>query len=242
MPALSLGDVLQLHLADITFPATHPLRGQTGQMFGFAIRDRSGLILFDTGIGRGNQLVDTYYQVIQRPLEAELESHQHCLADVKAIVNSHLHFDHCGNNPLFPGVPIYVQTDEYQAAHQPRYTVPDWIDFSGAEYREIEGDSKIAPDVTVIPTPGHTTGHQSVVVETTGGRVVLAGQAIYCRAEYDQIRTTGEAPLDDPPPDPEQYLASAERLIALDARRVFFSHDREVWEAKEAAGPGSRPS
>lgn len=232
MSDLSLEDVLQLHLADVTFPDDHPLRGQTGEMLGMAIRHATGLILFDTGIGRGNQLVDTYYQVSHRSLEAELERHEQRLDDVTAIVNSHLHFDHCGNNLLFPGVPIYVQTSEYKAAHQPRYTVPDWIDFNGAEYREIEGEMTIAPEVTVIPTPGHTTGHQSVVVETNAGPVVFAGQAIYSKVEYDQIRATGEAPTEDPPPDPERYLASAQQLINLEARRVYFSHDANIWESE----------
>ena len=219
-----------MHLADITFPESHPLRGQTGQMFGFAIRHRRGLVLFDTGIGSGNQLVDAYYQVVHRSLEAELGLHGHRLADVTAIVNSHLHFDHCGNNRLFPGVPIYVQTAEYEAAHVPQYTVAEWIDFAGATYRRIEGDTQIAAAVQVIPTPGHSTGHQSMLIETDAGRVVLAGQAIYSRAEYDQIRSTGAAPEDDPAPDPDSYLASARRLIDLGARRVFFSHDRAIWE------------
>jgi N-acyl homoserine lactone hydrolase len=230
MSGLSLGDVMQLHLADITFPDSHPLRGQKGEMFGFAIRHRRGLILFDTGIGRGSALVDRYYRVVHRALEAELDAHEHRVADVTAIVNSHLHFDHCGNNPLFPGVPIYVQHAEYQAAHQPRYTVPEWVDFPGAEYLAIEGDSMVAPDVKVVHTPGHTAGHQSVVLETRDGQVVLAGQAVYCRAEYVEIRATGRAPVEDPAPDPEAYLASAKRLIDLEARRVLFSHDREVWE------------
>ena len=237
MAPLSLEDVIQLHLADITFPASHPLVGEIGQMFGFAIQHPRGLVLFDTGIGLGNQLVDDYYQVAHRSLEAELERHGHRLRDVTAIVNSHLHFDHCGNNLLFPGVPIYVQTTEYESARTPGYTVPEWIDFDGAEYREIDGDSKVAAGVKVIPTPGHTTGHQSVVVETNVGLVALAGQAVYSKAEFVQIRATGAIPDTDPQPDPERYLASARRLIDLSARRVYFSHDREIWDND---GLGSR--
>ena len=62
-------------------------------------------------------------------------------------------------------------------------------------------------------------------------RVVLAGQAMYSKAEYEHIRTTGTNTEEDPPPDPAKYLASATRLIALRPRRVYFSHDRAVWNA-----------
>jgi N-acyl homoserine lactone hydrolase len=230
MAGLELEDVVPLHLAEISFPNTHPLSGQTGQVFGFAICHLQGVILFETGIGTGNDVIDTAYQVVRRPLEAELARREHRVDEVRAIVNSHLHFDHCGNNAMFPGVPIYVHTTERKAALQPGYTVPEWVSFPGAEYREITTETTIAEHVKVISTPGHTIGHQSVVVETNAGPVVLAGQAIYSKAEYDHIVTTSTVPPEDPAPDPERYLASAQRLIALRARRVYFSHDAQIWE------------
>jgi glyoxylase-like metal-dependent hydrolase (beta-lactamase superfamily II) len=227
---LSLDDVIPLHLADVTFPESHPLRSQIGQMFAFAIRHRSGLVLFETGIGRGNASLDRYYQVVHRPIELELERHEHRVDEVRAIVNSHLHFDHCGGNLLFPGVPIYVQTAEYQAAAEPGYTVPEWVDFPDAEYRQIEGDKELATGLSILSTRGHTPGHQSLLVDTADGPVVLAGQAIYSKAEYDHIRLTGEVPPDDPAPDPDWYLTSARQLIDLQPRRVHFSHDSNVWD------------
>ena len=230
MPVLTLGDVIPLHLADVTFPSFHPLAGQTGELFAFAVRAR-GLILFETGIGLGNEWIDAHYQVVHRPLDAELERHGHRLDEVRAVVNSHLHFDHCGRNCLFPGVPIYAHTAELSAVRQPRYTIPAWVDFAGAEYREVDGDTKVADGVTIVSTPGHSPGHQSVLVDTAEGTVVLAGQAVYSRAEYDHILATGEVPPDDPAPDPDAYRASAHRLIGLQPRRVFFSHDAAVWEA-----------
>ena len=228
---LSVEDVIPLHLADVTFPEWHPLRGQAGAVLAFALRHPSGLILYETGIGRGNRLIDNYYQVAHRSLEAELEANGLQLGDVRLVVNSHLHFDHCGNNVLFAGVPIYVQAAEYQAARQPDYTIPDWVDFEGAEYAVVDGDAQVASGVRIVSTPGHTAGHQSVVLDTQDGIVALAGQAIYSKGEYEHVQTTGATTDEDPPPDPAQYLASAMRLIELRPRRVHFSHDRAVWHA-----------
>lgn len=231
MPQLSLADVIPLHLADVTFPDTHPLSGQTGEVFAFALRHQTGLLLYETGIGRGNEDLDTYYQIVHRSIEAELEAHGHRVDDVRLVVNSHLHFDHCGNNMRFPGVPIYVQAAEYEAARRPDYTVPEWVDFEGADYAIVEGDTQVASGVRVMPTPGHTPGHQSLIIDTREGTVALAGQAIYSMAEYAHIRTTGVALEGDPPPDPAGFLASVARLLELEPRRLYFSHDRSVWNA-----------
>jgi glyoxylase-like metal-dependent hydrolase (beta-lactamase superfamily II) len=228
---LAVEDVIPLHLADVTFPSWHPLRGQHGEVFAFALRHPTGLLLYETGIGRGNERIDRYYQIVHRSLAAELEAHGHRVNDVRIVVNSHLHFDHCGNNAMFPGVPIYVQATEHHAAREPDYTIPEWVDFDGAEYAVVDGDTQVARGVRVLSTPGHSPGHQSLVIDTRDGTVALAGQAIYSKTEYDQIRTTGAAPDDDPPFNPVEYVASASRLIELEPRRVYFSHDRSVWTA-----------
>lgn len=128
-------------------------------------------------------------------------------------------------------MPIYAQSSEIELTRQPRYTIPEWIDFEGAEYRSIDGDVDVANGIRIVATPGHTTGHQSIVLATTTGDVVLAGQAVYSRAEYDHIREHGTVPGDDPPPDPAVYLDSAQRLIERNPIRVHFSHDREIWHA-----------
>jgi len=227
---LSMHDVVPLRLASLTFPDWHPLGGQTGDVFAFAVRHASGLLLFETGIGRGNAFLDDLYEIRHESIEQALAAHGHALADVRAVVNSHLHFDHCGNNSCFPGVPIYAQADEYRATREPHYTVPEWVDFADAEYAMIDGDAQIARGVRVLSTPGHSPGHQSLLLDTVEGPVVLAGQAIYSRAEYEHVGATGRLLDDDPPPDPAQYLASATRLIRLQPRRVHFSHDRAVWE------------
>src|SRR5262249_14685113 len=109
------------------------------------------------------------------------DAHPHPLPDervsrVADVVNSHLHFDHCGGNRLFPGIPIHVQRRELADARtQDNYTVREWVDFPGATYVEHDGEAEILAGVRLLPAPGHTARHQIVVVETDEGPVVLGG-------------------------------------------------------------------
>ena len=124
---------------------------------------------------------------------------------------------------LFAGVPIYVQAAEYEAAREPLYTIPAWIDFEGAQYDLHDGEAELLPGITLVPTPGHTPGHQSVLIESSEGRIVIAGQAVYDAAEFDGAAPTSEW-------DDELYATSAARLRGLNPDRVYFSHDAVVWE------------
>ena len=216
---------LPMHTGDVTFPS---LAGQQGGIYAFAIRAGSRVVLFETGVGHGNKFIDRYYRPVHRPLLEVLGEHGVHRDDVSAIVNSHLHFDHCGGNPLFPAVPIHVQSVELQAAHQANYTALEWVDFDGALYEEHDGDYEIADGVQVLATTGHTVGHQSTSVLTAAGRITLAGQAIYSRDECVFIERNGKLPPDADAPS-EQYLESALRLIRMNPVELHFSHDHMVW-------------
>lgn len=98
--------------------------------------------------------------------------------EIEAIVHTHLHNDHCENDGLFPGAKVYVQQDELDFCRQPhpldhRYDA-DYLE--GADIVALDGEAEVAPGVRVIPTPGHTPGGQSVVVDTAEtGKVLITG-------------------------------------------------------------------
>jgi Metallo-beta-lactamase superfamily len=97
--------------------------------------------------------------------------------DIACVSNTHLHFDHCGGNRLFPGVPIHVQARELADARSlDDYTIREWVDFAGATYVEHEGEVELVPGIRLLPARGHTEGHQVVVVETDAGTNVLGGR------------------------------------------------------------------
>ena len=58
----------------------------------------------------------------------------------------------------------------------PDYTLPELVDADGLRYEVLDGAAEILAGVHVIPTPGHTAGHQSVIVRRRDGTVVIAGQ------------------------------------------------------------------
>ena len=208
---LTPSDVVPLHLADVTYPASHPLAGKDGPVLAFAIRHPNGIVLVDTGIGEGDAWVDKNYRPRARDVREALTGVKLDPDGVRAIVNSHLHFDHCGQNRAFAGVPIYVQRTELDLARE-GYTVVEWVDFAGARYDAVDGDREIVEGVSVLATPGHTPGHQSVTVRTGDGLVLIVGQA----AQDARSFATGPADL------------SIQRLRELNADRIHFSHDRAV--------------
>jgi glyoxylase-like metal-dependent hydrolase (beta-lactamase superfamily II) len=203
-------DVFPLHLADITYPEGHPLAGTTGPVNAFAIRLPDGLVVVDTGIGSGNAWIDENYQPHGRTIGEALRSAHLDPGAVRMIINTHLHFDHCGQNSSFPGVPIVVQLAEWDVAWDEGHTVKEWLDFEGARYERVSGDVEVAPGVRVLATPGHTPGHQSVTIGTDEGLILIVGQA----AQDARAFATGEAD------------ASVRRLRELNAERIHFSHER----------------
>ncbi|WP_430791967.1 MBL fold metallo-hydrolase, partial [Actinoplanes sp. G11-F43] len=144
---------------------------------GYLIDHPDGPILVDTGMGH-HPYVEEHYRPRRVPLGAALAAAGTTIAGIRYVVNCHLHFDHCGGNPELPGVPVFTQRAELAAARSvEHYTLPELIDHRGARYEELDGAAEILPGVRIMPTPGHTAGHQSVVVRTSDGTVIVAGQS-----------------------------------------------------------------
>jgi N-acyl homoserine lactone hydrolase len=143
--------------------------------------------------------------------------------DVVCVVNTHLHFDHCGGNRLFVGTPIYVQRIEREAARAEDYTIPEWVEFEGATYVELQGEHEVLPGLRVVPTPGHTTGHQSVLVETDDGLVVVAGDVAYTWSEFDDSAND-----------------AATTLTSLAPRRIWLAHEATPRDTAAQAPTASR--
>ncbi len=140
------------------------------------------------------------------------------LAGIDIVVNTHLHFDHCGGNHLFAGTPIYVQRQELDDARSnDDYTIDAWVDAPGVRYVPVDGEFELLPGIRLIPAPGHTRGLQVVVVETAGRPAVVGGDVAVSFEELDEPGTEGQ------------------RLVrALDPELVWLTHAHEPWQPRAA--------
>ncbi|WP_406484663.1 MBL fold metallo-hydrolase [Streptomyces microflavus] len=197
----------------------------------YLVEHERGRLLFDTGIGAGDPGAEAHYRPRRRPLEGALAAAGAALEDVAVVVNCHLHFDHIGGNPLLAGVPVLVQEAELATARRGGYTIDALVDFPGARYEELSGEAELWPGVWIVPTPGHTDGHQSLVVRQGDGTVVvLAGQAHDFASHYASDELARRAALDGVAPPLPPYRPWLDRLADFEPGRVFFGHDCSVWE------------
>jgi glyoxylase-like metal-dependent hydrolase (beta-lactamase superfamily II) len=213
-------------------PASETGTGKTRveSLLGYLVDHPGGLVLFDTGLGFADAETEAHYRPQRRSLDDALHGAGAAVGDVEMIVNCHLHFDHCGGNPAFPGRPIIVQSAELDAARQPGYTVPETVDFPGATYQVIAGELELLPGLWVLPTPGHTAGHQSIAVRCDDGSVVLAGQAHDTATEFAADLRAAVMAREPAGAEVPPYLSWMDRVLEFDPRRILLAHDLSVVE------------
>jgi N-acyl homoserine lactone hydrolase len=138
------------------------------------------------------------------------------VASVDIVVNTHLHFDHCGGNHLFAGRPIYVQRQELEDARAgDDYTIREWVDAPGVRYEAVDGELEVLSGIRLVPAPGHSCGMQVVVVETGGRPFVVGGDVAVWHGELDEPSTEGQL-----------------RVRALDPELVWLAHEHEPWRPR----------
>ncbi|MHB8630700.1 MAG: N-acyl homoserine lactonase family protein [Candidatus Limnocylindria bacterium] len=195
------------------------------------LRTPEGLIVFDTGLHPvhverpeatfGPNPAMRITMAAEDAIVARLATLGVQPDDVTVVVNSHLHFDHAGNNRAFPNATFIVQGEHLAYAKgRPNFPAIYWDD-PALRYVPAAGRMHVAAGVEVVPTPGHAPGHQSLVVDLAEtGRVVLCGDAAFSRANLER----GEIPGQDPVAGKES-LAFIRSLVGDDLERAFPSHD-----------------
>jgi glyoxylase-like metal-dependent hydrolase (beta-lactamase superfamily II) len=226
-------EIVPLDVGTFTFAADEPWAGEQGVVVAYAIRRREGVLLFDTGFGFGSRELDERYHTMPRRLADVLGEAGIRIAQIDLVANCHLHADHAGQNATLPNIPIHVQRAELARARAGGYTILDWIDGPAVQYVEADGDHDLVPGVRVLSTPGHSPGHQSLVVDQPDGRVVLTGQAVYGLDEW--LGAAGREGRSTAP-DPDAYDSSVARIRAIEPARVLFAHDRRPWSRRGREG------
>ena len=217
-------EIVRLHLARIEALNNIPVHG-------FVIKHpRAGAILVDTGVGWPTDLVKEW-RIVNRHAAEALAEHDLSPADVRIVINSHLHFDHCGQNAVFKDAPFYVQRAELDRARREETITSEWFDFAGAKFELIDGDAEIAEGVRVVATPGHTVGHQSVIVDTDDGGAVMIGDAAYTADIYREADNSDLKIWKGQYTDRTAWSDSIHKLHGMHPHVVHFCHDTRVVHA-----------
>jgi N-acyl homoserine lactone hydrolase len=215
--------LLDGHLGDITVP-----------VIAYLLEHPQGKAVFDTGYGPRfarpvghvpSGSVDLDEDAL---IDARLRSIGVDPLNISYILNSHLHAAHAGGNALLPSASVVVQQPEWEhartsSAHS--YHAPEFD--NGQPVVAVSGEHDLFGDgsVVLVPTPGHTLGHQSALVRTSSGEVVLAGDACLLRRSLDELIT----------PDHGSDLAAYRRSLEWFRARqragatVAFGHDPQFW-------------
>jgi N-acyl homoserine lactone hydrolase len=197
----------------------------------YLIRHAQGWLLWDTGVSdaiaampQGQAPADPRMTHWRRPktLASQLAELGVMPSDVKLLAVSHTHPDHVGNVELFPTSMLLVQKAEYD------WPLPLGLGRFKPEHpvTRLSGDHDVFGDgsVIIISTPGHTPGHQSLLVKlpNTGG-VVLSGDAVHFKDNWEKRRVPSANV------DSDMTLASMQRIadiLAKEKAQLWINHDK----------------
>lgn len=166
------------------------------------------------------------YKPTRTELDVALADHRVALDEIVAVVNSHLHFDHCDQNPaLFGGrTAFYSQSIEIDTVKaDDYYTDRRWALCPSAQQRVVNGDEEIADGVTILATPGHTAGHQSILIQAGEERVVVGAQLVWRVHEID-AEVASAANVDAIAELQRAAVDSIRRIKALQPQTIYLSH------------------
>jgi glyoxylase-like metal-dependent hydrolase (beta-lactamase superfamily II) len=206
------------------------------------VRSRGKTILVDTGLGNRLTDVEKARWGVERPEGGLLEALGKLSIrpeDIDIVVNTHLHADHCGGNTrhdgselkaTFPAATYLVQRIEWAEAVNPdartrgTYFGENYVPLLECGQLELlHGDCLLTDQVRLVVTPGHTRGHQSVVLEAGNWRGLFLGDMASYAAHFERVGwVTAYDVL------PLETIATKERWHAWALSQqawLFFPHD-----------------
>jgi N-acyl homoserine lactone hydrolase len=153
------------------------------------------------------------------------------VTDIQMVILTHMHWDHTGALRFFKHCPVVVQREEHRFAFSPDLYLaspymPNHLDPS-LSYRLLDGDSVLADGVSVVKTPGHTPGHQSVLIRKSDGTAyIFAGDAVPL---MENMRR--KIPLSNTSSAKQcvESIYRIEHLAQITGAQVIPGHDMEVY-------------
>ncbi len=212
----------------------------------YLITHPQGNVVFDTGVhcqaiddpvGRlGEEMLKMVGSRTQpgEEIVTQLSKFKLVPDDIHYVINSHFHFDHAGGNEFFPKSTILVQKNEMDASKDPELSAQALFDPKDYDhplnYQTVSGDHDIFGDgsLVLIPTHGHTPGHQSLRVRVTKGtEIVLTGDACYTKDNMD-LDLLPSVAVDES--EMYQSLGRLRDLRDKQGATIIYGHDPFQWQ------------
>lgn len=202
----------------------------------FLIHHPKGLLIWDSGLP--DDLVDVeggveawiFHLSMKKTVWAQLEEIGIHPGDIDYFAFSHIHNDHTGNANYFKSATLIMQEKEYDIAFDPNnrpFNYHDYKELKHSKVNKLNGDYDLFGDGTIqfISTPGHTPGHQSLLVKLKEtGSVVISGDIAYYNENYQKsgiptFNTSREGSLSS--------LEKIKQLVKSENAQLWIQHDKE---------------
>jgi len=205
----------------------------------YLIRHNNGLMVWDTGLpaaiaskpdgisiagGKINLFLDTPFPKLLQEFGVAPE-------EVKHLALSHMHADHAGNANAFAHATWYVQQAEHEAAFSPlakklNFNLKTYNKLAESKTVKLNGRHDIFGDgsVVIIPAPGHTPGHQVLLVNLPSGPVLLSGDLWHFSSNHQFSRVPS---FNYDRKQTLESIKSINNLIAATGAKLLIQHDKE---------------
>lgn len=247
---MSTYKIFPLHLGlqeprpKITTYLQNPGELVSNPILSYLIIGNGRIVLVDTGCG-DEQWIEKYHNYkIEIPSEMEMLNAIRAVGvepdKVDFIINTHLHHDHCFNNYKLPGKKIYVQQEEIKYAISPDPCqwvyyetsqvglTPPWIAVMD-RFEIVNGDVTIVDGIELIKFSGHTPGSQGVLVNTTDGKYLIAGDVVSAYENWEGKGIYKHIPVNIHCSVSDCYK-DFEKIEKLNVTKVLPGHDIRVLE------------
>lgn len=210
-----------------------------------AIEGAGRRMLVDTGLSDPDRWSGTSRHELRasETIDAAFSELGWKFSDIDTVIHTHLHYDHCGNNLRFPHAQFYVSRVEWEFACAPpkaaeRLYAQRWTGsgLTAERYSLIDRDDHDLLDgLRIVQTPGHSPGHQSVLVNTDEGLLCVAGDAAYVMENLTSLTPMGNFA------SAADAIASI-RVIRARADRILMTHDPAVTAFQDRDFPRVLPT
>jgi N-acyl homoserine lactone hydrolase len=205
-----------------------------------AIEGNGHKVLVDTGLSDPAKwsVGNRHIQPPEERIDAALAELGWRTSDVDLVINTHMHYDHSGNNLAFPHAQFYISRAEWEFGAHPS-NAQAWtydLDWTGPEltymnYTLIDTDDyDVLRGLRIIQTPGHTPGHQSVLVNTAEGILCVTGDAANLLDNFAIPMHVANFV------SPRDALASLEKIRSR-ADRVLVNHEPSIQNFQNSGFP-----